>query len=227
MLTKEYAKSFKREIISPLIHFIDKNLVYRSEKFVSKKSYIASKIENREITDYSGDDFIYGNIDGVNIKLSELDVMVRNGDETRLSLFGLFVEAEFPKHFKAHTLVHSRRVINPSKPTSNYKKIEMDVPAFNKDFLVYSTNEIEARYILTPLLMEKILTYTKEMSYPTSLSFVDGKIYILSYCGEILSPSLQKSLLDFGVAKSYALSLHFAISLVETLRLDLKLWSKY
>lgn len=111
MLTKEYAKSFKREIITPLIHFIDKNLVYRSEKFVSKKSYIASKIENREITDYSGDDFIYGNIDGVNIKLSELDVMVRNGDETRLSFFGLFVEAEFPKHFKAHTLVHSRRVI--------------------------------------------------------------------------------------------------------------------
>ena len=127
--------------------------------------------------------------------------------------FGIFIVAEFPKHFKAHTLVYSKRVINPEPPSKEYKKVTMDSSAFNKEFIVYATDAIEARYILSPTLMERILEYHKETLYPTllsptTLSFVDGNIYILNNCGD-------------------ALSLCFAVSVVETLRLDRKLWSKY
>lgn len=230
LLSKSYVKNFKQNIITPLIHFIDKNLVYREEKFVNKESFIASKIETDKIVDYRGNDFVYGNIDGVNIKFSELSINTqeKNDDDSKLSFWGLFIVAEFPKHFKAHTIIHSSkgRVLQALKPDSNYKTIKMDSPAFNEKFVVYSTDEIEARYILSPALMEKIELYNDKMRYATSLSFVDGNIYISNQCGDILEPSLQKSLLDFQIARSYALSLHFAISVVETLRLDLKLWSK-
>lgn len=102
----------------------------------------------------------------------------------------------------------------------------MDSPAFNDEFVVYSTEEIEPRYVLSPALMEKIIEYNREMKYPTTLSFVDGAVYISNMCGTILEPTVQNSLLDFKIAKSYALSLSFAISVVETLKLNQKLWSK-
>lgn len=229
--TKAYRKEFKDIIITPLIRFIDKSLVYRPKKFVNQKTFEASKIETRSIVGYTGDDFVYGNIDGVNIKFSELSITTQkdNSDDSDLSFWGLFIAAEFPKHFKAHTLVHSKkgRLFEPRLPSKEYKVIKMDSPAFNKEFVVYSTQDIEPRYILSLSLMEKIIEYNKEMSYPTTLSFVDGTVYISNMCGDILEPSVQKSLLDFTIAKSYALSLSFAISVVETLKLDQKLWSKY
>ena len=229
LLTKKYVKDFKQNIIAPLISFIDNSLVYRPNKYVSKESYLASKMEDKTLSQYNGCDFIYGTIDGVNIKFSEISVSVESGNDSKHSFWGIFIVAEFPKHFKAHTLIYSKkgRLFNAEKPSSNYHTITMDSPQFNEEFLVFSTDIIEARYILSPSLMEKIISYNKEMSYPTTLSFVDGKIFIANCCGEVLAPSLQKSLFDFDVAKSYALSFDFAVNVVKSLSLDLKLWSKY
>ena len=228
-LTKAYTKNFKTNIIHPLIKFIDKSLVYRENKHVNRETFLASKIKTDEITDFTGNDFVYGNIDGVNFKFSELNIFKRGNDGSDLAFSGVFISAEFPKHFKAHTIVHSKkgRLFNPELPSSAYKVIKMDSPAFSKEFVVYSTQEVEPRYILSHTLMEMILNYNREMKYATTLSFVDGNVYITNQCGEILEPSLQKSLLDFNIAKSYALTLHFGISVVETLKLDMKLWSKY
>jgi len=220
--SKEYIKSFKTTVIKPLIHFIDPKLTYKPEKCVSKETYETSKIESREISNYNGSDFIYGNIDGINIKFSELIISVKNKQESDLATWGIFIAAEFPKHFKAHTLIST----GSFRPTKG-KKITMDSPLFNKKFTVYSTDEIEARYILSPSLMENILEYASALDYPLSLSFIGGNIYVSSNCGEILEPSLQKSLLDMKILKSYALSLHFAISIVESLKLNVKLYSKY
>ena len=227
-LTKKYVESFKINIVTPLISFIDKNLHYRKDKYVNKETFLASKIETEKIESYHGDDFIYGNIDGVNIKLSELTVMVKHNDESDLALWGLFIVAEFPKHFKYHTIIYSKKGrLTAPKMQKNYESIKMDSPEFIDKFTVYATDQIEARYILSHTLMERLIEYHKAMSYPMTVSFCGGNIYIATNCGEVLEPSLQKSLLDSSIAQSYAHSLHFAVSVVEALKLDLKLWSKY
>jgi len=227
-LNKSYVKNFKVNIIEPLIRFVEPSLVYKEKKFVSKETFLASKIESSKITDYSGNDFVYGNIDGVNIKFSELSVE-GGSDGEDLLFWGLFMVAEFPKHFHAHTIVYSKKghIGNHKAPGKEYKSIKMDSPEFNEYFAVFSTDIIEARYILSHTLMERIIAYYQSMEYPISISFVDGNIYIATNCGVILEPTLQRSLLDFKIAKSYAQTLHFAIRVVEALKLDLKLWSKY
>ncbi len=228
-LTKKYANNFKTNVVTPLITFIDKNLHYRKDKYVNIETFLASKIETEKIESYRGDDFIYGNIDGVNIKLSELIITVEHNGESDLGLWGLFIVAEFPKHFKYHTIIYSKkgRLMAPRMPGNHYEVIKMDSPAFADNFTVYATDQIEARYILSPTLMERLIEYHEAMPYPMTVSFCGGNIYISTDCGEVLEPSLQKSLLDSSIAKSYAYSLHFAVSVVEALKLDLKLWSKY
>ena len=228
--TKEYKDSFKSLVVTPLIKFIDSKLVYKKDKFVNQKSFESAKFYNRKVSSYTGEDFVYGNLHEVNIKFSEISVFVKSNDEDTLAASGLFLVAEFPKHFKAHTIVYSNTFLPSSQGYSlgrNYEKMTMDSPSFNEKFTVYGTDQVEARYILSHALMEKVIEYNKEMPYPTTLSFIGGNIYILNNGGEILEPSVQRSLFDSDVVKSYALPLHFGVSVVETLKLNVKLWSKY
>ena len=228
-LTEQYTKEFKNKIIAPLIHFIEPTLIYKKDKYIDKETFILSKIETEPISNYLGSDFVYGTIDGVNIKFSQLNVSVKKADDSSLVLWGLFIVAEFPKHFQAHTIVYSKngRPLGKGAPAKEYKKITMDSPLFNDAFIVYSTDEVEARYIFSHTLMERVLEYNQKIEYPLVLSFIDGNIYIAYNGGEILTPTLQRSLFKLEVASSYSDILHFAISVVGSLRLDLKLWSKY
>jgi len=54
----------------------------------------------------------------------------------------------------------------------------MDNVDFEKEFVVYATDQIEARYILSHTLMEKLLAFKKKSGHSLSISFVRGNIYL-------------------------------------------------
>jgi hypothetical protein len=58
------------------------------------------------------------------------------------------------------------------------KLIELENPAFEKEFMVYGTRPIEARYILNPVIMESIMNLHSLINRP--LYFVYTKKYV--YC---------------------------------------------
>ncbi len=43
--------------------------------------------------------------------------------------------------------------------SADFRPIEMENPDFEKGFAVYGTDQVEARYILTPAMMGKILDF--------------------------------------------------------------------
>jgi hypothetical protein len=103
----------------------------------------------------------------------------------------------------------------------------MDDPEFEKEFVVYSTNQIEARYILSHSLMKKLLAFKHKSKHPVYISFIGTHIYMaVSYDKDLFEPSIFHSLLDYKVAMEYVKTLHLAISVVEELKLNQKLWSK-
>ena len=239
-MSKKYKKNFKTDVVAPLIKHIDKNLTYKKDEYISKEMFLSSKIGTQKIDSFTGDDLIYGTIMDVKIKCSEITVHKRSNGESDLAEWGLFICAEFVKHFKAHTIITSNmkkdfgkvggtliNKLNKPEISQEYKDIKMDSPEFNKNFIVHSTDEIEARYILSHSLMERIIQYNKHMDFPLTISFIGGNIYLYYSCGPILNPSIQTSLLDFKAAKNYALTINFALNIVEILKLNEKLWSKY
>jgi hypothetical protein len=105
--------------------------------------------------------------------------------------------------------------------------IKLDNPEFEKYFVVYGSNQIEARYILTPDLMDRIVDFKKKCDRDIHLSFVDSKVFVaISYIGPLFEPKILNSLLDFGVIQRYFDDLQLALGMVDDLNLNMRIWTR-
>lgn len=242
MLIKDYTQEFKNKIIEPLIHAIDNKLSYLSEMHVSEHHFIKSELFTQTPDKISGNDFVSGEIDGVHIEFSDLLAQKKHKDskgrESLETIFqGLFIVSEFNKHFKGKTIIlpdTAQRTFGDlignwlqSKNMGRDELVKMDDIEFEKEFVVYSTDQIEARYILSPSLMKRVLTFQKKSKHPVYISFIGGAIYLAVYYNkDLFEPSIFRSLLEYKIAMEYIQTLHLALGLVEELKLNQKLWSK-
>ena len=107
------------------------------------------------------------------------------------------------------------------------KLIKMDDPLFEKHFVVYGTRQIEARYILTHTMMQRLLDFKKRSSVPLYVSFINNQIYLaLTYNKDLFEPTVFSSLLQYKLVKEYISTLQLAIGIIEELKLNERLWSK-
>jgi len=238
-VSKKYRKNFKDKIIKKLIHFIDPQLRYSPERYVSKDLFLKSKIVPNMIDRYSGNDYISGVIDGVKLEFSDVKAE-KTGSESKdhLTLFeGVFMRASFPKAFKGRTLVlpdDSEKIFGSylakklqAVSLGRGELIKLDHPEFEKYFVVYGSDQIESRYILSHSLMERIVEFRKRTNEDITLSFIDNEMFLaIHYDKDTLEPSISDSLFDYKVAKQYADRLLFCIGIVEFLNLKQKVWSK-
>ncbi len=208
---------------------------------VPKTIFETSYIFTERVDRYSGDDYVRGEIEGVKIEFSDIlakkivkDSKGRNSEQKIFD--GLFIRAEFNKHFKGKTVVLPDTAqkffgdyigsILQSKNFSRDKLVKMDNPAFEKEFVVYSSDQIEARYILTHSMMERILRFKKKVKNDIAISFVYGFVHIAIHKDNSLEPTVFSSLLEYKIVKEYVETLYFALGIVEELKLNEKLWSK-
>jgi len=242
-LIKDYTKEFKEKIIAPLINEIDPNLRYSRTLYVLSSHFSRSKIFKQKPDRYSGNDFVSGQIDGINIQFSDIhaekEYKDSDGKKHHETIFrGLFIVSEFNKHFKGRTVVLPDTAQSAfgdliggwlqANNMSRNQLVKMDNVKFEKEFVVYSTDQIEARYILSHALMEKLLIFQRRSKHPVSVSFVGGAIYIaIQSNDDQFEPSIFNSLLDYKTAMEYVSTMHLAVGIVEELKLNQKLWSKF
>jgi len=241
-LIRDYSVDFKEKIIAPLIAEIDKTLHYAPTQHISALEFINSRLFGTKIDRIRGNDYVKGKIDNIPIEFSDLLVEKKHTDskgrESWERVFlGLFIVSEFPKNFHGQTIVlpdSAQKVFGDliggwlQKNNSSYGElVKMDNVAFEKEFVVYSTDQIEARYILTPLMMQKLLNFKKRTKHPIYVSFIGGKIYLaIEYNSDMFEASVFHSLLEYKIAMEYIQTLHLAVGIVEELKLNQKLWSK-
>ncbi len=240
-LSKDYVKEFKNKVIAPLIRYIDPNLQYDPNRYIPKTLFERSGIVRERIDYYSGNDYVHGAIEGVEIVFSDIVAERRTqdseGNEERERVFeGVLLRAEFPKRFLHTTFVlpdsaekHFGSYLgNILQSHNSYGKlIKMDNPKFEKEFVVYGQDSVETHYILTQSMMERILEFRKKVGHSVALSFVGGEMFLaVHYNKDTLEPSIFGSLLDYKIAKEYIETLYYALGIVEELKLNQKLWSK-
>ena len=241
-IIKEYKSDFKEKIIAPLIHELDENLDYFPNLHVQEGYFTRSRLFTSRPDRVSGNDYIRGKIDGVDIEFSDLHAEKKHKDSksrtTWTTIFqGLFIVSEFNKHFKSQTVVLPDRAqrtfgdfIGNWLQANNFSRnelVKMDNPAFEKEFVVYSNDQVEARYILTHTMMQKLLNYQKQTKHPLYVSFVGGNIYLaIDYDKDLFEASVFHSLLKYKIAMEYLKTLHLAVGVIEELKLNQKLWSK-
>lgn len=236
-----YGMLFKDQVIEKIIHFLDPSLLYDKNNSMSEYEYQQSELFLESYDRFSGNDLIYGKIEGVDVRFCDLHVekkiRTKNGQEEWSDIFkGLFFRADFNKNF------HSKVVVLPDIAERNLgvlgswiqgmniqrgELIKLDHMEFEKFFVVYGSDQIESRYILSHTLMEHIVQFRKKIDKPLYLSFIDSQLFLaLHYNKPLFEPILSRSLLEFDYIKDYFELLVMITSIVTEFKLNEKLWSK-
>lgn len=237
---KPFTASFKDQIIEKLVLFVDPSLSYLKNSQISKFEYESSFLFPTNIDRYDGDDLVKGIINGVSIKFSDLHTQKKKksskGQTYYATIFkGIFFTAEFNKHFKSKTIVlpdKSERFLGSlshifQSMSTHGELIKLDNPEFEKEFVVYSSDQIDARYILSHSLMQNILELKKLVKDDISISFNGSKIYIAIHKSkESFEPSIYQKVTNFDEIKIYYQTISILADIVSILNLDLKIWSK-
>ncbi len=231
---------FKREIIGKTVTFLHGDLSYDHTRCIDKSTYTRSKLYLENISRYNGDDLVSGTVGKTAIRFCELhtqQVRKSGKNTTVVTIFrGLFFIGDFNKKFIGETFVLPDiaestfgslgtffQKMNISRP----KLVKLEDIEFEKAFAVYGTDQIEARYILSTALMQRIMGFKKKTGKDISMSFIDSNVFIgIPVAKDLFEAPLFSSLVNYSMIEEYYQYLALCISIVEDLDLNTRIWSK-
>lgn len=117
---------------------------------------------------------------------------------------GQCLVVKFHKQFSGVTKVYrDAGALNVFKKLSQMGKgqrVKLEDPVFEKAFEVYSTDQVEARFILTPDFMERLLGLERTFSgKQVRCAFAQGEMYLVCEGKNLLEPgSMQRKMDDLG-----------------------------
>lgn len=98
-------------------------------------------------------------------------------------------------------------------------------PDFKREFIVKSSDQVEARYLITPSMMERLIEMKRRFG-DYRLSFVNGRIWIaLPGWRNFLSPDIKRPI-DRTQAEMIYERLSSIIGIVDGLDLNIRIWTK-
>ncbi len=137
---------------------------------------------------------------------------------------GVLFRAQMNKKFQGQTIVvKDKGFRNNFVRYENLKRVKLESPVFEKAYEVYSDNQIEARYILTTVMLEYMLE-VKKIFPNITFSFFDNEVLInietnknLFECTNFFCSILNKKRI-----KQIYKELHYLFNIIKTLRLNQK-----
>jgi hypothetical protein len=234
---KEYISGFKENVVHSISKFIDPNLRYNPHGCINRNDYDKSGLFLKRPDRYDGDDYVEGWRGKTVFCFSELhsEYKVSSGKNTSWhTIFkGLFFIGDFNKHFHGRTYVYSEN--NPqldffskmfSSFASNLEKVNLESSEFENKFVVYSSDQVEARYILAPSFMERLAKLQDLMGEETSYSFVDTNVYVAVPIRDALFEPKIFSENSYYTLRDYYNTVHIIFDIIDELNLNLRIWTK-
>jgi hypothetical protein len=241
----DYVRQFKAGVIGRIVTYIDPSLQYWPKSAVDQGQFVTRCIFNRIPDRLRGDDHVKGRIGYTSIEFSELHAEYktesysgRGGRRRRWhTIFkGLFFIADFNKAFEGVTVVlpdtaeklfGSAGAFFQSLNKSRGELVKLEDPEFERAFVVYGTDQIESRYILSTSLMKRILGFRKKTGRQIYLSFVGSQVFVaVSYRKGLFEPRVFSPITEFACAEQYYDDLELAVGIVDDLNLNIRIWSK-
>ena len=237
---------YKKLVVPALLKEVDPGLSYNPTGYIQKDEFRRSKIFSQSPDSYQGEDLVYGSYKGIPIRFCELKVQEKHSDgktTTYHTFFGgIFMIADFNKDFKySHWVLPDTAEAAFGQVFGNFLQklhlpgrghmTRMEDPAFEKKFVVYTEDDVEARYILTPKLMHTMLTLSERFRKGASkiaFAFINSNVYIAIpiESGRDLFEMPSHGDLGEEAARKTQAELKEILSVFDVMELDLRLWSK-
>jgi hypothetical protein len=241
---KEYRSSFKSNVVAEIVNQINSEWQYQSDSHIGEDTYQRSGLFTHHYDRYSGDDFVTGKIDRTDFQFSELHTQYKQvtygakgqRHEQWITIFkGLFMHADFNKEFKGTTYVlpdTAERLLGRfgqslQKLSSRGELVKLENPEFEKRFVVYGSDQVEARYILTPTMMETMVNFSNRFNDSVYFSFVGSRVYCaISFSGDLFEPNIFRSGVNFYDIKEMYHLFGIIESLIKEMNLNTRIWTK-
>lgn len=229
--SKIFSFFYKEEVVDEIIHAFCQNATYSPNNGVSEDLFRNSGLftsPNR----YHAEDLIEGCLDKTSFICSEVHAEERRARSTKNGVQyywedifkGFLFIADFHKEFQGETTVLRDSFFKIKMGAS---RVKMENPDFEKVFDVFSTNQIEARYLITPSMMERMLKLDSNFKKGITISFRDSTILVaIPDSKNRFEADVWSSLSDMSILKSDFAVLQSLLEIVDELNLNTRIWSK-
>jgi len=231
----------REELLEPIVEFWDPSFRYVAGGHVEEGEFRLSRLfEGQSWNLYGGEDLVVGNHGETRFRFSELHVRERRKRGKRTEVVdvfrGLLFVADFNKSFQGQTLVlpdraerrlgAMGRALQSVTGGAGLSLVELEDLEFERAFVVRSTDATEARYLLSPSLMRRLLAFHQNTGSQLRLSFSRGRLYVaIPLVNDLFEIPLHAPL-DLASLRRWAGELLFATSVVDELDLNTRIWSK-
>ena len=241
---KAYKKEFKEKVVREIISLINPDWSYNPEGMISKEEYRSSKLFTTKVDRYRGDDLVTGVIEKTDFRISELhteekketrDSKGRKSTRWRTIFKGLFGHADFNKEIVGETLVlpdTAERMFGSfgtklQKMSGRGKLIKMENVEFEKLYVVYGSDQVESRYVLTPTMMEAMINIVDKYNKIVNFSFIGSRVYFaISFSKDLFEPRIFGSGVRFDDLEEMNEQFRIIQTIISELNLNTRIWTK-
>lgn len=242
-INKLYRQQFKQEVVSKIIEAIDPTWEYVPDQSITSTEYLRSDLFRQSVDRFRGDDLIIGKIDKTDFRCSELHTEYKtvttdkNGQtkETWHTIFrGLFFHADFNKVIKGKTYIEpdtAERLFGKLgqslQMSTKGKLVKLENPEFEKIFAVFGTDQTEARYILTPTIMEALVNIYTKYKRKMYLSFTGTRVYVaITFNKNLFEPRIFSSGVNYKDIEFMYNLFEINQAIIQELNLNTRIWTK-
>ena len=225
-----YKAKFKQDVVSEIFKMACPGAEYAPQHGIAKDVFIGCDVF-QDRGSYSTDDRVRGRIGQTPFEAAEVKREYSTGSgknsRTYTVFHGLFFHLDFNKSLSGVTFVQPEQA--QSHQIGGRKGMTvatLENPDFEKEFKVWTTNEVEARYILTPAMMEKLLSLRQAAEHPVFLGFRGNRAFLgVHYGRSLFEPGIASTT---SMASIEEMAEHFSLAEVVVNELDLntRIWTK-
>ena len=229
--SKIFSSFYKEEVVDEIIHAFCPNATYSPNAGVGEELFRNSRLFTSPDR-YHAEDLIEGCLDKTSFICSEVHAEERRTRSTKNGVQyywedifkGFLFIADFHKEFQGETTVLRDSFFKIKMGAS---RVKMENPDFEKVFDVFSTNQIEARYLITPSMMERMLKLDSNFKKGITISFRNSTILVaIPDSKNRFEADVWSSLSDMSILKSDFAVLQSLLDIVDELNLNTRIWSK-
>lgn len=180
------------------------------------------------INEQSSEDMMSGEVQGVRVRFSDFyaaeKVRTKNGTRTDVKFHGVLFVADFHKRLNCEVRVCHKNSRNLRKYG---QRANMDDVKFEEFFDVYTTDQVGARYALTPLLMQRLTEVYLRLGSQINAVLREDKIYVaIETWRDNFEPRIDCSLKQDSTIELYVDEIGALVDIVSELNLNRKIWSE-
>ncbi|SFH14042.1 DUF3137 domain-containing protein [Pedobacter insulae] len=239
----QYKYRFKQEVIGASLNTLNQSITFNHNDGIAESEFVGSQLFTRRPDRYHTEDLISGKDEKTTFYFAEVhaeyktETQTKNGRQVHWHdiLKGIIFTADFNKNFNGVTVVRPKDFGSSigawfSKNLFSFGDkdlIQLENEYFNKNFVTYGTDQIEARYILTPAMMDSISELNERSAYCVSLSFINSSVYIaFPLAHNYFEAPVFKTLLRPDLLKEDMNILGFMLLIIRELDLNTRIWTK-